>query len=155
MLVLRRHRYTREISYFRCWSPVPVALARLVAVICRRWQVEEDFQACKETTRLDQGQVTCWASWHRWSVIAMVAYAFLAVCTALERGEQADRGDPDQAGFIPISCQELLRLLRALILPAPCRDLAHLLWWSAWRRRHQYRARVCHLKWHAYAEPIP
>jgi SRSO17 transposase len=155
VLVLRRHRYTREVSYFRCWSPTPVPLARLVVVICRRWWVEEDFQACKETTRLDQGQVTCWASWHRWSVVALVAYAFLAVCAALERRGQADRDDPDEAELIPISCHELLRLFRALILPPPRRDPEHLLWWSRWRRRHQHRARACHHRWHAYAETIP
>jgi hypothetical protein len=73
VLLMRGHRYTREVSYYRCWSPAPVSLAHLVAVICRRWRVEEDFQTGKETTRLDQGQVTCWACGQRWSVMAMVA----------------------------------------------------------------------------------
>jgi SRSO17 transposase len=31
-LLLRRHRYTGAVSYFLCWSPRPVPLARLIAV---------------------------------------------------------------------------------------------------------------------------
>jgi len=155
VLLMHRHRYTREVSYYRCWSPVSVSLAHLVAVICRRWRVEEDFQTCKETTRLDQGQVTCWVCGQRWSVMAMVAYAFLAVCSALERRRQADRADPEETDLIPVSCHELLRLLRVLILPPPRRDPTHVLWWSAWRRRHQHRARACHRRWHAYADIRP
>jgi len=155
VLLLRRHRYTGEVCYFRCWSPSVVPLARLVAVICCRWRVEEDFQTAKEVCALDQGQVIRWISWHRWSAICLVAYAFLVVSAAAERCAPAACTAVEQDGLVPLSCHELLRLLRALILPAPCRELAHLLWWSLWRRRHQHRARICHLKWHAYAEAIP
>ncbi|MFD4561427.1 hypothetical protein ACFWP5_45140 [Streptomyces sp. NPDC058469] len=46
-LLVRRHRYTRQLSFYRCHSAsaTPVALADLVEVVCRRWRVEEDFQA--------------------------------------------------------------------------------------------------------------
>ena len=57
VLLARRHRYTRKISFFRCWTPNPVPLADLVAVVCARWHVEEDFQLSKRTVGLDQGQV--------------------------------------------------------------------------------------------------
>ncbi|MCY0924578.1 IS701 family transposase, partial [Streptomyces sp. H27-G5] len=152
VLLARRHRYTGTVSFFRCWSPSPVPLARLVWVVCRRWKIEEDFQTAKSTTGLDKGQVTTWTSWHRWSPAALVAYAFLAVTAALERGTP---GSDNQAELIPVTCPELLRLLRLLILPAPRRDTEHVLRWSAWRRRHQHRARQCHLKWHAYADTTP
>ena len=155
VLLARRHRYTGTVSYFRCWSPTEVPLARLVEIICRRWKIEEDFQACKNATSLDKGQVTTWKSWHRWSVAALVAYAFLAVAAALERGDQCEGAGPAQLDLIPISCHELLRLLRQLILSKPVRDLAHVLHWSAWRRRHQHRARTCHLRWHDYADTPP
>ncbi|MFI1227474.1 MULTISPECIES: IS701 family transposase [unclassified Streptomyces] len=65
VLVARRHRYTGEVSYFRCFSPDDVALGTLVEVICRRWRIEETFQLAKGFTGLDQGQVTCWNSWMR------------------------------------------------------------------------------------------
>ena len=155
VLLVRRHRYTRTVSYYRCFAPGPVTLARLVSLVCRRWRVEDDFQDAKEICHLDKGQVTCWNSWHRWSVITLVAYAFLAVTAALERAAQTGRNDPAEADLVPLSSHELLRLLRALILPPPRRDPEHLLWWSTWRRRHQHRARLCHRRWHAYADTTP
>ncbi|MBC9731447.1 IS701 family transposase [Streptomyces sp. TRM68367] len=155
VLLVRRHRYTRTVSYYRCFAPGPVTLARLVSLVCRRWRVEDDFQDSKEICHLDKGQVTCWNSWHRWSVIALVAYAFLAVAAALERAAQTGRNDPAEADLVPLSSHELLRLLRALILPPPRRDPEHLLWWSTWRRRHQHHARLCHCRWHPYADTTP
>ena len=78
VLLVRRHRYTRTLSYYRCFSPTPVTLARLVSLVCRRWRVEEDFQAAKETCALDKGRLPAGTP-GRWSTVALVAYAFLAV----------------------------------------------------------------------------
>ena len=39
--------------------------------------------------------------------------------------------------------------------PPPRRAQAHRLHWSAWRRRHQHRARQAHQRWNAYAETTP
>jgi SRSO17 transposase len=39
-LLLRRHRYTGTISYFRCWSRTGVPLADLIEVAVRRWRIE-------------------------------------------------------------------------------------------------------------------
>jgi SRSO17 transposase len=155
VLLARRHRYTGTVSFFRCWSPTPVPLARLVWVVCHRWKIEEDFQTAKNAAGLDKGQVTTWTSWHRWSTAALAAYAFLAIATALERQDQAGGDTPGEVAMVPISCPELLRLLRLLILPPPRRDTEHALRWSLWRRRHQYRARAYHRKWHAYADATP
>ncbi|WP_158292911.1 MULTISPECIES: transposase [Kribbella] len=49
-----------------------------------RWTIEESFHASKTLTGLDQHQVRRWDSWHRWTILAMLAYAFLAVLTAPE-----------------------------------------------------------------------
>ncbi|MFF1955990.1 hypothetical protein ACFVWX_03160 [Streptomyces sp. NPDC058220] len=65
VLVARRHRYTGEVSSFRCWAPGDVSLGTLVEVICRNWRIEETVQLAKGFTGLDQGQVTCWNSWMR------------------------------------------------------------------------------------------
>ena len=151
MLLARRHRYTDTVSYYRCWSPIPVSLARLVGIVRLRWKIEEGLQAAKNTVGLDKGQVTTWRSWHRWSTAALVAYAFLAVATDLEAGEPAPAG----LELVPLSSFELLRLLRLLILPTPRRDAGHVLRRSAWRRHHQHRARACHQRWHAYADSTP
>ena len=55
----------------------------------------------------------------------------------------------------PITVPELLRLLRNTVIPPPRRDQAHRPHWSAWRRRHQHRARQAHQRWNTYAETTP
>ncbi|MGI5142778.1 IS701 family transposase [Streptomyces sp. CA-106110] len=141
VLVVRRHRFTGELSFYRCHSAIPVTLADLVHVICTRWRVEEDFQLAKGATGLDQGQVTCWNSWMRWSLLSLLAAAVLTVTLARTT---PTTGSSD---LIPVSARELLTLLRITALPLPNRDTDHALHWSAWRRRHQAVAQACHQRW--------
>lgn len=142
MLVARRHRYTGKISYYRCWSPHHVSLAQLVEVICRRWRIEETFQLGKTFTGLDQGQVTCWNSWMRWSLFSMIASAVLALTAAATAAATSVSAPPIR--LVPLTCPELVRLLRAFVLTPPAHDIPHVLHWTAWRRRHQASARACH-----------
>jgi SRSO17 transposase len=151
-LLLRRHRYTGTISYYLCWSPGPVPLAKLIAVAVARWKIEEDHQQSKQVSGLDSGQVTTWTSWHRWTAICLLAYIFLAVAAAFQRTRDEDAGVP---GLIPVTIPELLRQLRGTVIPEPRRDRAHRDAWSVWRRRHQYRARQAHQRWQAYADALP
>ena len=153
VLLARRHRYTGQLSFYRCWTPGPVPLSRLIAVASARWRIEEDHQLSKQVAGLDAGQVIRWTSWYRWTAICLLAYLYLAVAVALQRQDDA-ASDPD-AGLIPVTVPELLRLLRDTVIPPPRRDRAHRLHWSAWRRRHQYRARQAHQRWNAYAEKTP
>jgi len=150
-LLARRHRYTRELSFYRSHSATPVALSDLVSVVCRRWRVEEDFQVAKSLTGLDQGQVTCWNSWHRWSLISIIAAALLAVGLILHAatapGTDEECGDTTEAPMIALTRPELLRLWRAFALPIPAAEPDHVLLWSKWRRRHQHRAATCHRRW--------
>jgi SRSO17 transposase len=152
VLLLRRHRYTGTVSYFLCWTSHPVPLARLIAVAVTRWKIEEDHQLTKQVTSLDGGQVTTWTSWHRWTAISLLAYAFLAVAAALQRVRD---GRPGELGLIPVTIPELLRHLRGTVIPEPCQDKAHRDMWSLWRRRHQYQAQQAHQRWHAYADKPP
>lgn len=62
-------------------------LSTLVKVAGSRWTVEETFQSAKTLAGLDEHQVRCWDSWHRWVTLALIAHAFLAVAAALERRE--------------------------------------------------------------------
>jgi SRSO17 transposase len=151
-LLLRRHRYTGTVSYYLCWSPGPVPLARLIAVAVARWKIEEDHQQSKQVSGLDSGQVTTWTSWHRWTAICLLAYIFLAVAAALQRTRD---GNAAALGLIPVTIPELLRQLRGTVIPEPRRDQAHRDGWSLWRRRHQYRAQQAHRRWHAYADELP
>ena len=60
VLLARRHRYTGKLSFYRCWTPGPVPLSRLVAIAVARWRIEEDHQLAKQATGLDAGQVIRW-----------------------------------------------------------------------------------------------
>jgi hypothetical protein len=137
-LLIRRNNTTGELAYYRCYAPAPVSLATLVRVAGRRWTVEESFQAGKGLAGLDQHQVRRWNSWHRWTTLAMLASAFLAILAATERARQ-----PPPGGMIPLTSSEIHHLLN--VLPGqPPRSIRHRLHWSAWRRRHQHRARTSH-----------
>jgi SRSO17 transposase len=153
VLLIRRHRYTRKLSFYRCWTPGPVPLARLIAIAVTRWRIEEDHQLAKQAAGLDAGQVIRWKSWHRWTAICLLAYIYLAVTAAIQR--QHDATSALDAGLIPITVPELLRLVRDTVIPPPRRDRAHRLHWSTWRRRHQFRTRQAHQRWNAYAETTP
>jgi SRSO17 transposase len=139
-LLIRRNRATGELAYYRCYSPCPVPLSTLVRVAGSRWTVEETFQSSKGLAGLDEHQVRRWDSWHRWVTLALLAHAFLAVTTSLERREHAPADDgtsPD--GLIPLTCNEIQHLFTALAAQ-PVLEIAHHLRWSTWRRRHQARA---------------
>ena len=55
-LLARRHRYTGTLSYYRCWTPGPVPLSKLIAVASARWRVEEDHQLSKQAAGLTPGR---------------------------------------------------------------------------------------------------
>jgi SRSO17 transposase len=137
-LLIRRNRTTKELAYYRCYAPRPVSLAALVKVAGLRWTVEENFQAGKGLAGLDEHQVRTWTSWHRWVTLAMLACAFLTITAATEHARQ-----PPPDGQIPLTRNEIARLFTTLLIQ-PARNARHLLHWSKWRRRHQYRSRTSH-----------
>jgi SRSO17 transposase len=137
-LLIRRNDHTGDHAYLRCYSPRPVPLRTLVAVAGQRWRIEESFQAAKGLVGLDQHQVRRWKSWYRWTTLAMLAHAFLAVATATQRDTT-----PTPAGLIMLTVNEFRRLFDALLLVTN-HTITSLLTWSRWRRQHQYRARQSH-----------
>ncbi|MGC4934404.1 IS701 family transposase, partial [Gordonia sp. DT30] len=140
-ILIRRNDTTGELAYYRCYSPRPVCLAELVRVAGRRWTVEESFQTSKGLTGLDQHQVRTWTSWHRWTILVMLAHAFLAVTTAAQRS--LEHRNPQ---LIRLSVNEFRRLFITLILTPLHTSANSILTWSLWRRKHQQRARQCHQK---------
>jgi hypothetical protein len=70
----------------------------------------------------------------------MLAHALLAALAAATRASQ-----PSPAGLIPLTCNEIARLLNRLIAN-PIRSLTSVLHWSHWRRRHQHRAQTSHYR---------
>ncbi|EFC82597.1 hypothetical protein FrEUN1fDRAFT_4320, partial [Parafrankia sp. EUN1f] len=126
--------------------PTPVPLATYVRVAGIRWNVEDDFQSSKELAALDEHQVRRWTSWHRWTLLAMLAHAFLAVTTA--RAHDTEPAD----GLIPLTVNEVRHLIIQLAMPRPAPAAGFVLAWSRWRRRHQARAQISH--YHRQAEAL-
>ncbi|MEE1670672.1 hypothetical protein RCR19_35055 [Streptomyces sp. WAC07094] len=73
-------------------------------VICRRWRIEETFQLGKTFTGLDEGQVTCWNSWMRWSLFSLIATAVLTLTAAAVTTARPAR----TTQIIPLTCPELI-----------------------------------------------
>jgi SRSO17 transposase len=138
-LLIRRRISDGEYAFYRAYAPRPVPLAQLVKVAGSRWKIEEGFAASKELAALDEHQVRSWTSWHRWTILALLAHAFLSILAA----SQPDPSDPHHA-LIPLTRNEIRRLFTGLRqqLPSPQTQLH----WSRWRRRHQFTARACHYR---------
>jgi SRSO17 transposase len=137
-LLIRPNRSTGELALYRCCSPRPVTLAALVTVAGPRWTIEENFQAGKGLTGLDEHQVRRWTSWYRWVTLAMLAAAVLTIAAATEHARGSSAADQ-----IPLTRNEIAHLLSGITI-RPAHDTSHRMRWSLWRRRHQHRARTCH-----------
>ena len=103
------------------------------------------FAAAKELAALDEHQVRGWTSWHRWTIPALLACAFLSVLAA----GQANGRRPDDGQLIPLTRHEIRRLFTGLLQQPPAPRLQ--LHWSRWRRRHQATARACHYRRRAFS----
>jgi SRSO17 transposase len=135
-LLIRRRISDGEYAFYRAHAPVPVPLAQLVKVAGSRWKVEDGFAAGKELAALDQHQVRCWTSWHRWTILALLACAFLSVLAASQ--------DSREDQLIPLTRHEIRRLFTGLTQQPPAPRIQ--LHWSRWRRRHQAAARASHYR---------
>ncbi len=144
-LLIRRRISDGEYAFYRAHAPRPVPLTQLVRVAGSRWKVEDGFAGGKELAALDEHQVRSWTSWHRWTILALLAHAFLSVLTAAQPGG----GDLHDDLLIPLTRNEICKLLTGLSrqVAAPAMQLH----WSRWRRRHQATARACHYRRRALA----
>jgi SRSO17 transposase len=139
-LLIRRRISDGEYAFYRARAPGPVSLAQLVRVAGSRWKVEDGFAAGKELAALDEHQVRSWTSWHRWTILALLAHAFLSVLAAAA----PSRDHAPEGQLIPLTRNEIRRLFTGLCQQpsAPRSQLR----WSRWRRRHQATARACHYR---------
>ena len=85
-LLIRRRISDGEYAFYRAHAPGPVPLAQLVKVAGSRWKIEDGFAGGKELAALDEHQVRGWTSWHRWTILALLACAFLSVLAAAQPG---------------------------------------------------------------------
>jgi SRSO17 transposase len=162
LLVRRSIADPTDLSYFYTYAPPgrSMALADLVKIAGIRWTVEEDFANGKDAVGLDHTQARRHRSWRRHAILAMAALALLSVIASLDRRHHPEpvlptsptAEPPADFGQIALTVTEARRLFQLLTvlledLPAAlaARRMVFHLQWSAWRRRHQARAR-----WHHY-----
>jgi SRSO17 transposase len=145
-LLVRRSRRTGELAFYRCYSPRHIPLPDLVKIAGIRWTTEENFQAGKGLTGLDEHQVRRWDSWYRWTTLAMLALAFLSITAATEHTH------PPPGDQIPLTRNEIAALFSVLVI-TPVTGTRHRLRWSAWRRHHERTARACHYRRQAARDP--
>lgn len=152
-LLIRRRISDGEYAFYRAHAPRPVPVAELVRVAGIRWRIEESFAGGKELAALDEHQVRGWTSWRRWTVLAMLAHAFLSVLTASQPIPTTSEPASDQslAGLIPLTRNEIRRMFTGLT--ATLKSVNFRLGWSLWRRHHQAVARACHFKRRAEQNP--
>lgn len=82
----------------------------------------------------------------------MLAAAYLAVTRAEEAKKKGGPPAQHDDKLIPLSANEIRRLLAHTVL-APAHRLAHLLRWSHWRRHRQHQARTCHYRRRGHRPP--
>jgi SRSO17 transposase len=141
LLVRRSIAKPTDLTFYLTHAPKGTSLARLVQIAGLRWPIESLFEQGKGEVGLDQYEVRSWVGWHRHITLAMFALAYLTVV----RKDAIGGVDPMNlaAELLPLTVPEVRRLLWALVSqrsPPP----RFVLRWSAWRRKHQQRARRAH-----------
>lgn len=96
-----------------------------------RWQIEVAFEAAKQECGLADYEVRKWTAWYRHVTFALLAHVFLTVM----RAGVGKRGSAND--LLPLTVPEIRRLLTRLVCANTPRPEA-VVWWSAWRRRHQF-----------------
>ena len=140
-LLVRRHRRTGELAFYRCYAPDPVPLRRTGprrrSPLDRRG-ILPGRQGPGRPRRAPGPPL---------DVLAALDPARDARPRPArrDRRHRARRTAPAPAGLIALTCNEIRRLLTTLIIE-PARTLACPHAWSDWRRRHQHRARTSHYR---------
>ena len=144
-LLIRRHRRTHELAYYRCYPPAIIGWAPWCGLPGAGGPVRRTSRPARP------GRPRRTPGPHRDLLVpgvtlAMLALAFLTAACITERGQR-----PPPAGMVPLSRNEIAHLTAAIITqPARAR---HRRQWPTWRRAHQHRARTCHYQHQAAHDP--
>jgi hypothetical protein len=137
----------REHAYYVVYAPRNKATRQtLLNVAGRRWEIETGFEATKGECGLDQYEVHRWQGWYRDITLALLAHAVLVTLRV--------RGKKTPEGLVPLSVQEIRRLLCRLLWRG-AHSIEYALSWSVWHRRHQYRAQQCHYRPRGCVSTVP
>lgn len=145
-LLVRRALTDRDdLAFFLVFAGAPTPLQEMVRAAGLRWTIEAGFEAAKGEVGLDHYEVRQWIAWYRHITLALLAHAFLAVIMAQTAPAEKKNRDDLAADKVPLTIQEIRRLLAQLVLVVK-RSIKFIFGWSNWRRWHQAIARRCHIK---------
>jgi SRSO17 transposase len=82
ILIRRQIGAWRARAYYRVFAPARTTLEAMVAVVGKRWAVEECFETAKGECGLDPYEVRSWNGWHRHITLSLLAHAYLTVVRA-------------------------------------------------------------------------
>lgn len=141
-----------QITFYLAFAPPGTSLQAKVTALGARWRIEEDFRTGKQLG-LDHYEVRSWLGWYRHITLVMLALAFLTSIALAVTSTVADPLPPPvfpvptasvvAAPLCPLSLLEARRVLARLLFPPPS-SIHFVLAWSAFRRQHQFRARLSH-----------
>lgn len=93
LLVRRSLGQEPELKYHRTNAPADVPLQRVAAQRALRWTIEQDIQAGKGESGLDEYETRCWTGWHHHTALSLLALLFLVLQRVrLEKKRAADDG---------------------------------------------------------------
>ena len=152
LLIRRTYDAIPELTFYLVFAPPGTSLQAKVTALGGRWRIEEDFENGKDFG-LDHYEVRSFTGWYRHITLVMLALAWitsivLAANNPFPALQSTDPDPPDavmptDTDLCPLSVPEARHLLALLLFPRPSSSPL-VFSWSAWRRRHQYQARICH-----------
>ena len=92
LLVRRSLGQEPELKYHRSNAPAEIPLRRLAEQRSCRWSIEQDIQAAKGESGLDEYETRGWTGWHHHTALSMLALLFL-VLQKLRLGEKRTADD--------------------------------------------------------------
>lgn len=134
LLVRRSLGQEPEVKYHRTNAPADIPLQQVAAGRALRWTIEQDIQAGKGESGLDEYETRGWTGWHHHTALSLLALLFL-VLARTRLGEKQP--------------QMTVREVRALLkhrLDLRRWDEAEILAWSNWRMKRNRIAKLCHEK---------
>jgi hypothetical protein len=68
-----------ELKYHRANAPAEIPLSRVAEQRARRWTIEQDIQAGKGESGLDEYETRGWIGWHHHTALSLLALFFLVL----------------------------------------------------------------------------
>jgi SRSO17 transposase len=79
LLVRRSVGQEPELKYHRSNAPAEIPLSRVAEQRARRWTIEQDIQAGKGASGLDEYETRGWVGWHHHTALSLLALFFLVL----------------------------------------------------------------------------